>query len=202
MYTFYWRYLNFLTAQCRIGRGRSHAKNQPSPSSRFDTILACDGQTAIYYASIVSHGKNQSTVLSSERNCHWIHGLLVEVHCRSHLELCSDGNCERLFLWSRDSTCFVSVAMGMLKHYLSSLQILLDCLHSIRAALWSLHRSFAVNVFAWIPVYISRHEEPVAVRKLLQIVLHYCLQLTPCIFVPEMFSTSQWWHWWSVVHIA
>jgi len=63
-YRYFWKYPNFHITQCKVGQKESSlAENHLCPSSLYDAIPACDGQTdgqthdSTYRASIASCGK-------------------------------------------------------------------------------------------------------------------------------------------------
>ena len=63
-YDSFWRYPNVLKTECRIGGRKPPCQNRVNPSSRFDTLPACDEQTdrrrdtTIYCGKIESRGKS------------------------------------------------------------------------------------------------------------------------------------------------
>ena len=63
-YPSFWRYPNVLKTECGIGGRKPPCQNRVNPSSRFDTLPACDEQTdrrrdtTIYCGKIASRGKS------------------------------------------------------------------------------------------------------------------------------------------------
>ena len=73
-YPHLWRYPTFFITQLSIGQRMLPCQNQLYPSSRFDTIPSCDGQThddSIYRASIASRGKNANTINIASSTAIW-----------------------------------------------------------------------------------------------------------------------------------